>query len=179
MNELELTNAFKGISEKLNTTFVSSDPETTIATIQETTKELKTIAKKENITLEDKDYLETTLKSIINLSKTVLETHTNTIKIGSDNRAIEVTGKLVESITGTLRELRELNKVVCDMEMMQGSLEPEPEEKQINFNMTADQLLSFIDSAKKNSEVNRIEATFNVLDDEPKELKKKSKKSSS
>ena len=177
MVDNNLTDAFKGISAKLNTTFISSDPETAVATIQETTKELKTLSKKENITLEDKVYIETTLKDIIDLSKNVLQTHANTIKIGSDNRAIEVTGKLVESITGSLKELRELNKVVCDMQMMQGSLDPEPEEKQINFNMTADQLLSFIDSAKKNSEVNKIEATFNVLDDEPKEVKpKKAKK---
>ncbi len=117
-------------------------------------------------TLEDKQYLQTEVKSLIENSKRVLDTIQKDIKIGAPPRMVEVYAKLLSSTLEGIKELRELNQTIANMQMFK---DPEEQPKaSINVKMTAKELIQMMKEARESSQIKAVEANFSV-EGEPKD----------
>ena len=170
---------FDKIAKKLNTEFKEENPEKTktiekISTdIQEfEDKKNELIESTKNQTLEDKNYLQTEIKGIVDCGKNVLEKLQNEIKVGSSARIYEVYADLMNSVINGLKELRELNKTVYDIETINDDLGQTSKPANINIVMDAKELLKHINDAKQKNELNAIDAEFTVEG----EIKRESKR---
>lgn len=115
--------------------------------------------------LEDKEYLQQQTKDIIDNSKEVLRIVQQDIKIGSPAKQIEAYAKLMTSHIEGLRELRELNKTVADMQVF---TEPESTKTSINIKLTGKELIAMMKEAKESSQIKAVDANFSV-EGEPKD----------
>lgn len=159
----------------MNETFDKLDNEfNTPATVENPTKELEVFQQQKNElvaktvqvkTLEDKEFLQTEIKSLIENSKRVLDIIQKDIKIGSPPRMAEVYAKLLTSTIEGIRELRELNQTLANMQMFKDS--DEVPKATLNVKMTGKELISLIKSAKDNSQMKEISAEFQKNDKEP------------
>ncbi len=157
--------SFDKISEKLNTTYDEEieKVEHEVEKFEEKKKELVEKSSAENLGFEDKEYLQKETKDLIDNGKKVLETLQNEIKIGSPPRMFEVYAFLMNGIISGLKELRGLNKSIAELNIIEN--QPEPEDKRnVNIILSGKELLDMINSAKDNSEINRIDADFKVED---------------
>jgi len=157
--------------DKLDNEFnVPTTPSEEITLVKQQTKEL--VEKSTKIkTLEDKVYLQEETKNLIENSKRVLDVMQKDIKIGTPPRNAEVYAKLLSSTIECIRELRELNKQVADIEMSQST---EPKDNQgkpqtsINIKMTAKELMTMMKTAREESQLKAVSTEFSV-EGEPKD----------
>lgn len=113
-------------------------------------------------TLEDKEYIQEKIKVIIETGETVLSKVSQDIKIGSNPKQIEVYAKLIDSVVNALSQLRELNKVVSDKQLLVGDFNSGDNNKEVNFKLTGKELLNMINSAKENSQLNAVDTDFEI-----------------
>lgn len=156
-----MNESFDKLDDEFN---VPATPSEEITLVKQQTKELVERSTKIK-TLEDKVYLQEETKNLIENSKRVLDVMQKDIKIGTPPRNAEVYAKLLSSTIECIRELRELNKMVADMEMLQDT---EPKDNQgkpqtnLNIRMTGKELLELMKNAKNNSQLNAINTDFTV-----------------
>lgn len=160
-----MNETFDKLSNEFNTPPVTESTNTEIQSFEQQKKEL--IERSTQIrTLEDKQYLQTEIKSLIDNSKRVLDTIQKDIKIGSPPRMAEVYAKLLSSTIEGIRELRELNQAIANMQMFR---DPDEQPKaSINVKMTGKDLMQMIKDAKETSQIKAVEASFSV-EGEPKD----------
>lgn len=143
------------------------------------------------ITIKDRDYLETRSKSMIGRCENILDILDNTFqralsgeddedddancekgkkkkKKGIELYAIDVYSKLVNAIAVQIRELRELNKMVMGIdainaEQVMKKMENENEGRSKEIKMTSSDLLKLIKEASKKDALDAIDAEFNVV----------------
>ena len=165
---------FDKIAKNLNTSFKEEKPakgkeiveiSTDIKEFEEKKNELIKSAKQN--TIEDKSYLQTEIKDVVGCGKNVLDKLQEEIKVGSSPRIYEVYATLMNSVICGLKELRELNKTVYDIETIRNDLdEGGPKTTNVNIVMDAKELLQHITDATKNNELNAVEADFSVQGEE-------------
>lgn len=153
----------------MNESFDKLDNEFNTPTTIEPVKEIQSFQQQKNEliekttqikTLEDKEYLQTEVKSLIENSKRVLDTIQKDIKIGSPPRMAEVYAKLLTSTLEGLRELRELNQTIANMQMFKDPLETP--KANLNISMTAKELMQMMREAKESSQIKAVDANFSV-----------------
>jgi len=161
------------LNKKLNAEFVEETKkvENEIEAIE--TKKNEIVKRVENtaispITFEDQKYLLDEIRDLICSTTRILEKLEQDIKIGSPPRMYEVYSALTNAKVNQLRELRELNKMILDMQIFQNV----PEEKgkgtvgRDEVKMTALDLLKIVKAAQKSSSMNAIEADFKIVNED-------------
>jgi len=167
------------LNKKLNINF-QEEAENVKNEISKVEEKKNEIAKKvENtqlapITFEDKEYLLLEIRKLIASTGRILEKLEQDIKIGSPPRMYEVYSALTNAKVNQLRELRELNKMIMDMQFFadpQGKNDSKSEKDEVT--MKTSDLLKFVKEAQKQNQLNSVDAEFQVLDDcdEPKSEK--------
>ena len=158
--------SFDRLASAFNTEYIETSAiDNELQVIGDKKNELTNVIKSKNeITLEDKEYIETELKYLIAKNKNILDTLSEEIRVGANARFYEVYAKLSDSIVNSLRELREMNKVIYDMNLMKNGFQAQDNEDSNKNLFTANQMLEMIKSAKDNSQLNKIDATFEIID---------------
>jgi len=129
------------------------------------TKKNELVAKAQNpVVFQDQEFIQTELRTLIMSARTVFHKVEQDIKIGADNRKIEVYAKLLESIGKQYTSLIELNKSIFDAQVQMGQVDLENLGDN-KISLSSEQLLDMINKAKDGSEMNRIEADFSVEDE--------------
>ena len=114
------------------------------------------------IVFQDQEFIQSELRSLIMSARTVMYKVEQDIKIGADNRKIEVYAKLVESIGKQYQSLLELNKSIFDAQVQTGQINIEDIGENNKISLSSDQLLGMIQKASESSALNKIDAVFSV-----------------
>lgn len=162
--------SFDKLSESLGTSFVpaTSAAEATIENeieneIQEFEKKKNEIAKmceKVDLTLEDKDYLQMETRTLIQNGRIVLDKLQGEIKQGSSPRMYEVYSVLLSTIMTGLRELRELNKLVLEIEKRNRDSVPGIPGATLNVFLTSKDMVQMLKKAKQENSLNAVDGEF-------------------
>ena len=170
IEELSVDELNKQISEEFSD--VLGDKETN-ALIQSIGNELTSLSEKtEQISnalttarIQDAEFLEREIKSVMLSSRRVLETVEKNIKIGASPRDVEVYATLINAITGQFKELRNLNESMAKLvlENKKQNLEEVKEDHKMMLSST--DALDMLMQARMNSKTNAIDADFDVLDE--------------
>lgn len=179
MSEIEMTSFDKMANAfDANNTITSKDLDDKL---EEVKNELELIQSKKSAilnqteTLPEQLFMLDELKTMILAARTTLEKLAADIKIGSPVRTHEVYAELLSSLIGAFKELRELGTAIVNIKLKTtGNGENDGEESINNkkISLTSNQLLDMIEAAKSSSELNRIDAHFeitNIKDDTKKE----------
>ena len=115
--------------------------------------------------IKDAGFLEKEIKSMILSSKRVLEVLEKDIKVGAPPRMYEVYATLLGSITSQYKELRNLNESIAKffIENQKQHLDERKEDNKMMLSST--DALSMYMSAKKDSQVDAIDADFDIVND--------------
>lgn len=169
--------------ENLTSAFNLDDDENLKKIIREVDRDMSLIETKKNeivskvvttppATFQDQDFIRTELRSLIMSARTVMYKVEQDIKIGAPDRKVEVYAKLIEAIGKQYTSLMELNKNVFDAQLQTGSLDI----KNIGPNkisLSSEQLLDMINKANEGSQMNKIVAKFDIIDEHLPTLKEK------
>jgi hypothetical protein len=161
--------SFDKISQRLGTTFEQdvSAAETQLQTISDRKNQIQEqVTQKNELALRDQEYLLTEIKLLIQSTLSVLERLDQDIKVGTEARKYEVFAALTNAVTGQLKELRELNKMIADMEIFKNH-ETGKSNTQVNVEMNGKDLLDWLDKVRSEREIDRIDPEFNIMDDNP------------
>jgi len=139
------------------------------------------------ITIKDRDYLETRSKNMIGRCENILNMLDRSFeraengdddeeecegkkkkKKGVELYAIDVYSKLINAVAVQIRELRELNKMVMGIdainaEQVMKKMEDENEGKSKEIKMTSSDLLKLIKEASKKDPILAVDAEYNVV----------------
>lgn len=167
-----MQSGFEGLDKSLNTNFESAldDVEKSLDTFNSKKELMVEKSKSGTYTLEDEEYLRFELKTLIQGSRIIMDKLERDIKIGSQPRVYEVYSALLKTTIDGLKELRELNKTVTDLEIESDKPKITKDGAQTinnttnNVILTGKDLLSMIKSAQQVNQLNAIEATFDFGD---------------
>ena len=163
--------SFDKISENLNTSFSAAPDiqqiQKDLDHFQEKKNQIKTfIEEKKDITLEDKGFLQLETKILIHNGKAVLDKLQEEIKQGSSPRIYEVYSQLMSTVMGGLRKLRELNKMVLDIERINKmTSDPGQGNTTVNVFMSSKDMAEMMKKAKVESSMNAVDGTFSEVKD--------------
>jgi len=167
--EQQLKDSFKGISDSLDTTFnfVENDDNQVndkLQIFEQTKQQLVTLdTKKEVKSIEDKEFLDLTIKKMIEVGLKVLDNVSSEIKIGCKIGKVSEFSEAFVAVLDAVKELKVFKKMVFDMNIEEN---PYANVKQINnFFGDAKTLLKQINDAKKDSKMNDISEEFNINTD--------------
>jgi hypothetical protein len=153
--EQQLKESFKSISDSLNTTFSfgeNDDTDKKLQVFEEKKNELMALdVKKEVKTIEDKEFIDFTIKKMIDIGITVLETAAKDIKIGSKFGKIEEFSEAFRSVLESIKELKVFKKMIFDMNLDEPTTNPK--NVTINNIFTSGELLREIDNDKNKSSI--------------------------
>lgn len=175
-----MESGFEGLDSKLNTNFHEALDNVESALDNFNNKKTEMIEKSKigEYTLDDEEYLRFELKTLVQGSRLIMDKLERDIKIGSQPRIYEVYSALLKTTIDGLKELRELNnnvtnfKVIADkpkLAMIQAANSaklpaPTVNNTTTNVILTGKDLLSMIKSAKDESTIHAIDATFEFGD---------------
>ena len=166
-----MESGFEGLDKKLNASFDSQldDVEKSLDEFNQKKTEMVEKSKAGKYTLEDEEYMRFEIKTLIQGSRTIMDKLEQDIKIGSQPRVFEVYSALLKTTFDGLKELRELNKTVADLEIESDKPKIGAENKTINnttnnFVLTGKDLLSMINQAKEENSLKEVTATFELGD---------------
>lgn len=164
------------------------DAQVSISTIisdkQELSSEIKNTLAMPQVTIRDREYLESKTKGMIDRCELMLnrleesfEPTTDDegkIKVNFSLYGVDVYAKIVNAVAVQVRELRELNRMVMGIDVinaegMMKSLESKKEDESKTVKLTSSDLLKLIKEAGNNNQMNAINAEFKILKTEPKE----------
>lgn len=117
------------------------------------------------IDLEDKEFIENNLKSVIEIGTNVLKTAANNVRPGSHATHTQGFAALMASMITALRELRDFKKMIHDLKIMHNPELLSPPTPPVQQNIIVNDLSSLtkmLNDAKKKSLVNDVEAKFVV-----------------
>ena len=160
---------FEGLDKAMNSEFTENleAVEKRLANFDTVKTAMVEKSKSGRYTLEDEEYMRFEIKTLIQGSRMIMDKLEKDIKIGSQPRVFEVYSALLKTTFDGLKELRELNRTVVDLEIE--SNKPSSETGIIN-NTTNNILLSskdlfkMIQSAKDNNSMKAVEAKFDFGD---------------
>lgn len=162
MSDEFVNESFDKISEELGTTFSADDIDgmkEELAIID--SKKTDLIEKIDDESLTDEGFLRTELKTLIIGARIVLQKVQSDIKIGTPAKTVEAYAKLLAEVRDTYKELRELSLSVHDAKKDLGKIDINNVGNK-KIPLTANQLLELVEKAKENSEMNKIDANFEI-----------------
>lgn len=169
-----MNTGFEGLDDALGTEYQNSNATDKAA---QTAKKLDALSKKKNsdITLEDKEYMAFEIKTMIEDSRRVLDILEQDLKIGAQPRSFEVYATLTKAVLDGVKELRELHNNIEQLKLSKEKLELKRTSTEmiagqpnVSIKLTGPELFKMINDAKSNSELNRIDAEFEIVDKTPK-----------
>lgn len=165
MDEPKL-NSLDKMAKALNTTYVSADTKKEISEVKNETKAL--VKETKEVEFKNKEYILKKFKNLIDKGTNTLNTLSDDIRVGSSGAQYMAMADLVKSMTLSIKEYFNVNKEIYEQELMieqsQQAQEPNPDEEK-KLLMTSTQLKEMMDLAKKEAELNKIDAEF-IIDDE-------------
>jgi len=158
-----LTSAFNINDDDLKKMISEVDKDMSLIETKKSEIELK--VKSPTSLLQDQEFLRTELRSLIMSARTVMYKVEQDIKIGTDNRKIEVYSGLIEAIGKQYTSLLELNKTIFNAQVEVGAVDIKNIGANNKISLSSEQLLDMINKASEGSQMNAIEATFEVEDE--------------
>lgn len=170
IEELSVDELNKQISEEFSE--ILGDKETN-ALIKSIGSELTSLSEKtEQISnalvtakIQDSEFLEKEIKSVMLSSRRVLEIVEKNIKIGASPRDVEVYSTLLNAITGQFKELRNLNESMAKLVIENKKQNLEEVKEDHKMILSSNDALNMLMQARTNSKTNAIDADFDILDD--------------
>ena len=173
--------AFSGVNELFGTAY---DEETAEKEVVEIKKEITDITEKKNaikhnlVTMQDTPYIRQEIMGLVQSSTMIVGKLETDLKVGSPARMYEVYATLLNSVTNALKELRQLNLDVANLEVEQTkkmTIEDVkgPDDK---ISLSAGDLLKMVKAAGEESQIAQIDADFKIEDDYDESVKKKGDK---
>jgi len=159
-----MENGFEGLSSAFNVENELDDIQKEIATIDLKKNALVNKATDTQIMLQDQSFLQDELKSLITCARTVMVKLEKDIKVGSAARLYEVYAKLLDSIGNQYRVLLDLDKSIFEAMRQTNKLDINDIGNR-TINLTANQLADMMEAAGKRSQINAIEADFQIEND--------------
>lgn len=114
--------------------------------------------------IQDADFLDREMKSVMLSSRRVLEIVEKNIKIGSSPRDVEVYSSLISSITGQFKELRNLNESMAKFVLENKKQNLDEVKEDHKMMLSSNDALNMLMQARTNSKTNAIDADFDILD---------------
>jgi hypothetical protein len=159
---------------------------TVIAEKGELTTEVNGLLNLPSVTIKDRGYLEEKTKGMISRCERILDALESSFnnppeiddrgkeKGGFSLYAVDVYAKIVNAVAVQIRELRELNKMVMGIDVINAEqiikkTDADKESKSKDVKMTSTDLLKLIKEASKKTELNAVDAIFDEVKPEPKE----------
>jgi len=171
MEEVSDDELNKQISEKFSSIIGDKEVNVLMKNIGNEVKDLS--VKTEHITqalttarINDAEFLEREMKSVMLSSRRVLETVERDIKIGSSPRTIEVYSGLISAITGQFKELRNLNESMAKLVLENKKQNLDEVKEDHKMILSSNDALDMYMHAKSSSQMNAIDADFDVLSDD-------------
>jgi len=167
------------IDEQIKTEFASviddedlkSKSNDLMANVQQEVADINT--KKEEIEtalttarIKDSNFLEKEIKGLILSSKRVLETLEKDIKIGAPPRMYEVYATMVNAITGQYKELRSLNESIAKFVLENKKQNLDEVKEDHKMVLSSNDALDMYMKAKENSQLNAVDADFDLVDED-------------
>lgn len=135
-----------------------------------------------SVDVKDREFIESKCKKMIDRCEKIMDHLDNdigeegqSIPLAQRPRFYEAYATMVNAISIQVRELRELNKMVMGIEMVNNEqlakqIEQEQNEqrkvKEKSVSLTMTELAEFIKKADTNNQLNAVDATFEILDKE-------------
>ena len=174
MNNIE--KSFEGLTSAFDTSFKMEDKDVE-ELINNTEKQVQQIEEKKNelvlnkkeLMIKDQTFLETELKSLIMNTRSMLFKLETEIKIGSKSGYFDSYAKLSTAVANQLKELRELNVSVVQMELEKHKLGRDiNSDKRATILLDANSLMEYVENIEKNNQMKKIDATFTIDENEEK-----------
>ena len=126
---------------------------------------LKQVGSQEVVCLKDQAYIDHELKTLIEMSMNVLQTLHEDIRVGSHSRQFEVFATLSNSVREHLRELRDLNMKLLELQMFNQDTEESQKDESGDVRMSGGEMMEFFKQLKNDSQINAVDADFTIEDD--------------
>ena len=172
--------SFDNLSDALNCDFIKDENLSTedkiekFSEVKETAKEMVTSTEH---SLEDKEYIQFELKSLIQGGLNILDKLEQDISVGTKVRSHEVYFTGMNSIMNALKELRELNKVEIDISMAKDKSEGEKVGGvTVNQFYDSSSLLNMLKDAQQSNSLNEVTAEFQIEDTKRVNFRKKNER---
>jgi len=166
-----MNTGFEGLDDALNTDYsVDTDLNQLSEKSEQFEKNKKAIVSKPDATIDDKEYLELELKTLIQDTRRVMEILENDIKIGCKPRYHEVYATLGKSALDGIKELRGLHIGIANLKLQKEKIEYKRNRSdtinntQVNFNLSGNDLFDMITHAKETSQLKDVTAEFHLTD---------------
>jgi hypothetical protein len=149
-----------------------------IADKQELSTEIKNTVNLPQVTIHDREYLENKTKTMITRCENMLDQLEESfrpsvdddgkIKINFSLYGVDVYAKVVNAVAVQVRELRELNRMVMGIDVInaEGMLkqfEDKQEKQSKTIKMSSSDLLKLIKEAGESNQLNAVDAEFKVI----------------
>ena len=145
---------------------------------RELTTEVNGLASLPQVTIRDREYIETKTKAMITRCENMMEQLEESFKPTVDDEGkiknnfslygVDVYAKLVNVVASQIRELRELNKLALGMdvvnaESMLKKIEEDSDKKSKNIKLSSSDLLKLIREAGESNQLHAVDAEFKVV----------------
>lgn len=155
---------FEKLSDAFNTEFDNPELNKEMKQLEVQKNKIDKIFNSDEWTLEDKQYLQNEIKNTIDSIQSVMDILKNDIKLSTPPRAHEVYATLAKTKLEAIKELRELNKNITDLQITKNKIEGKKESTnniQVNnYNLNSTDMLKLAKEAIKNSQVKKIKPEF-------------------
>jgi len=168
IDKVKTNESFQKMDEAFGTEFDGAEFDNQLKTLEEEKSKAITKVNDGIETLEDKAYLQEELKILISSAMEVLNICKENIKIGSNARDKEVYFGGVSKVVEAIKELRELNKTVREIQIDVATPKT-TNNLTVNMKMDSRSMLKYLnklETAQKENSLNAIDAEFNINADE-------------
>lgn len=166
----KIEKSFKGMTSALDVDYVHDEDENEKMFNQIETKKneiAKKISSTTVVTIEDKDYMQFELKSLIQGGMTILEVLAQDIKIGTKPSTHEAYFNGLDKVGKLVKELRDLNLSVKRLEIEEIKAgNTQTNNVSVTHKLDGRSILKLLNDAQANSSMNSIVADFEVDDKE-------------
>jgi len=168
-NSKNKNESFDKIAESLDTDF-DGEVVNEVKDLMETKKKLLS-TDLNNLSLADSEYMKTEIVHTLATLETVIDKLTQDIKHGSPPRMFEVLGTLINSKITAIKELRDLNKTISDIDYRD---KRKPEQgagtgpKNLTINITSSDLQNMVKEASELNSMKEVDAHFEISDKDAK-----------
>lgn len=129
-------------------------------------------------TLEDKEYMELEIKTLISSAKFVMDKLEEDVKIGAKPRVYEVYATLTKAVLDSIKELRELNLSIENLKLSKEKLKLKKEignaaPSNVNLQLSGKDMFKMLAAAQEQAKQSRSEvpdAEYDVLDEDKNEV---------
>lgn len=158
------------LNEKFDTRFDVDKEEKQLEQIQEEVKDIEQKkneleAKTSQNFFQDKQYIRDEIKTLVAQTRCIITKLEEELQIGCSSKYYEAYAKLVDSVGNQFKQLIDLNKNIAEIQVEMGRFNLGNMGKSDTISLRSDQLLDIIEKAQQNSQLNKIEAKFDVKEE--------------